>query len=103
MQQWEFTGEGGGQGDVMIAALVLLGLGWNAGLLAGTAMLVDATSSATRARTQGTCDVLVALAGAGGGIGAGFVAGATTYATLCCLTVVAAVALLAFVPRRKSA
>ena len=47
--------------------------------------------------------VLVALAGAGGGIGAGFVAGATTYATLCCLAVVAAVALLAFVPRRKSA
>jgi len=39
----------------------------------------------------------------GRGIGAGFVAGATTYATLCCLTVVAAVALLAFVPRRKSA
>jgi len=49
----------------MIAALVLLGLGWNAGLLAGTTMLVDATSSATRACTQGTCDVLVSLAGAG--------------------------------------
>ena len=42
-------------------------------------------------------------AGASGTIGAGFVAGATTYATLCCLAVVAAVALLAFVPRRKSA
>lgn len=87
----------------MIAALVLLGLGWHAGLLAGTTMLVDATSSAARARTRGTCDVLVWLAGAGGGIGAGFVAGATTYATLCCLAGVAAVTLLAFVTRRKSA
>lgn len=87
----------------MTGVLVLLGLGWNAGLLAGTTMLVHATSSATPARTQGTCDVLVSLAGTGGGIGAGFVAGATTYATLCCLAVVTAVALLAFVPRRKSA
>ncbi|AIF40289.1 MULTISPECIES: hypothetical protein [Dermacoccus] len=87
----------------MIAALVLLGLGWHAGLLADTTMLVDAASSANRARTRGTCDVLVWFAGAGGGIDARFVAGAMTYATLCCLAGVAAVTLLAFVTRRKSA
>lgn len=51
---------------MLIVALTLLGLGWNFGLISGTAMLVDATTPATRARTQGTVDVLVALSGAVG-------------------------------------
>lgn len=56
-----------------VLALVLLGLGWNLGLISGTALVVDATSPATRAQTQGTIDVLVALAGAGGGVASGWV------------------------------
>jgi hypothetical protein len=39
-------------------------LGWN--LISGTAILVDSTNPATRAKTQGTVDVFVALAGAFG-------------------------------------
>lgn len=54
---------------VLAVALVLLGLGWNLGLISGTALLVDATPLADRARMQGSVDVLVALAAmAGGGL-----------------------------------
>lgn len=63
-------------------ALVLLGLGWNFGLISGTALVVDATPPDTRARTQGSVDVLVALSGAGGGALSGVVVGASSYAVL---------------------
>ena len=63
-------------------ALVLLGLGWNLGLISGTTLIVDSTTMATRARTQGSVDVLIALAGAGGGAASGLVVAATSYATL---------------------
>jgi hypothetical protein len=36
-------------------------------VIAGTALVVDATVPENRARTQGSIDVLIALAGAGGG------------------------------------
>lgn len=51
----------------LVAALVLLGLGWNFGLISGTAIIVDATSTSTRAKTQGSVDVGIALSGAIGG------------------------------------
>ena len=54
-------------------ALALLGLGWNFGLISGTALIVDATPVETRARTQGSVDVLIAISGAGGGALSGMV------------------------------
>jgi len=66
----------------LTVALALLGLGWNFGLISGTALVVDATVPANRARTQGSIDVLVALAGAGGGLLSGVVMSATDYGTL---------------------
>ena len=67
---------------VLIIALALLGLGWNFGLISGTAIIVDATEPATRAKTQGTLDVLIALAGASGGALSGMVVASSSYATL---------------------
>lgn len=67
---------------VLIVALALLGLGWNFGLISGTALIVDATNPATRAKTQGTIDVLIALAGASGGALSGMVVAHSGYATL---------------------
>ncbi|WP_412734104.1 MFS transporter [Halalkalibacterium halodurans] len=67
---------------VLIIALALLGLGWNLGLISGTAMIVDATHPATRAKTQGTIDVLVGLSGAAGGALSGMVVAQSSYATL---------------------
>ncbi|PYH28019.1 hypothetical protein US8_00642 [Bacillus altitudinis] len=67
---------------LLIIALSLLGLGWNFGLISGTAQIVDATEPSTRAKTQGTLDVFVALAGASGGALSGMVMANTSYATL---------------------
>jgi MFS family permease len=65
-----------------VLALVLLGLGWNLGLISGTALVVDATDPVTRPRVQGSIDVLVALAGAGGGVLSGVVVAASSFAVL---------------------
>jgi MFS family permease len=67
---------------LLILALALLGLGWNFGLIAGTALVVDHTVPANRARTQGTLDVLVALAGAGAGVMSGVVMAGVGYGAL---------------------
>jgi MFS family permease len=67
---------------LITVALVLLGLGWNFGLISGTALIVDATSLDTRARTQGTVDVLIALSGAGGAAVSGVIVGVSSFATL---------------------
>ena len=64
---------------LLILALILLGVGWNVGLIAGTALVVDATVPENRARTQGGVDVLIALAGAGGGAMSGMVVSATSF------------------------
>jgi MFS family permease len=66
----------------LIIALSLLGLGWNFGLISGTALIVDSTQPSTRAKTQGTVDVLIALAGASGGALSGVVVGLSSYTTL---------------------
>jgi MFS family permease len=65
-----------------IGALVLLGLGWNFGLISGTALVVDATEPSNRPRTQGSIDVLVALAGAVSGALSGVVVAFTDFPTL---------------------
>ncbi|WP_308639802.1 MFS transporter [Paenibacillus silvisoli] len=66
----------------LTTALALLGLGWNFGLISGTAIIIDATDPATRAKTQGTIDVLIALAGASGGALSGMIAANSSYALL---------------------
>lgn len=67
---------------LLIVALALLGLGWNFGLISGTAQIVDATTVATRAKTQGTIDVLIAISGASGGIMSGVIVDHASYAAL---------------------
>ncbi|MFC5448660.1 MFS transporter [Paenibacillus aestuarii] len=67
---------------VLVLALGLLGIGWNLGLISGTTLIVDATDPATRAKTQGTIDVLIALAGASGGALSGMVVSHSSYAFL---------------------
>ncbi|WP_163879996.1 MFS transporter [Paenibacillus favisporus] len=66
----------------LVLALALLGLGWNFGLISGTAAIVDATPPHTRAKTQGTVDVLIALAGASGGALSGMVVAQSSYSVL---------------------
>ncbi|KIH98485.1 MFS transporter [Streptomonospora alba] len=84
---------------VLATALALLGLGWNFGLLAGTAMVTDAAALATRARTQGGVDVGVALAGAGGGMLSGVVVAAAGFPALAVGGGVLALAIVPFAAR----
>ncbi|WP_335869134.1 MFS transporter [Bacillus sp. 2205SS5-2] len=67
---------------VLIFALILLGLGWNFGLISGTALIVDSTHPTTRAKTQGAVDVLIALAGASGGVLSGLIVAQSSYEIL---------------------
>jgi MFS family permease len=76
-------------------ALALLGLGWNLGLITGTAMITDAVPLATRARTQGLADVSIAISGATGGMASGLVVATAGYPFL---TMASAVLALAMVP-----
>jgi MFS family permease len=75
----------------LAVALAVLGIGWNLGLVSGTAIVTDAVPLAVRARTQGAVDLCVALAGAGGGLGSGALVAATSYSTLAVAGAVVAV------------
>ena len=79
---------------LLAVALILLGLGWNLGLLAGTTLVAAAVPIHGRARVQGRLDVAVALAGATGGLASGFVMASTSYGTLASVSGVLAVAVL---------
>ena len=63
-------------------ALMLLGLGWNFGLISGTAIIIDSTTIQNRAKTQGSVDVWVALAGSAGSILSGVIVAYSSYAIL---------------------
>ncbi|WP_344615077.1 MFS transporter [Dactylosporangium salmoneum] len=82
---------------LLALALILLGLGWNLGLVSGTAMITDAAPVERRARIQGNVDLCIALAGAGGGIASGLVMSATSYATLSIIGGLLALAVIPFV------
>ncbi|WP_232661843.1 MFS transporter [Pseudonocardia sp. TRM90224] len=88
---------------LLALALALLGLGWNFGLVSGTAILA-AVPLAVRARTQGKVDVTIALAGAGGGLASGIVVASASYPTLSLAGGVVALLILpivAFTPMRR--
>lgn len=63
-------------------ALILLGLGWNFGLISGTAIIIDSTDMKTRAKTQGSVDVWVALSGTAGSLLSGVIVAYSSYAIL---------------------
>lgn len=56
---------------LVTASLVLLGLGWSASVVAGSALVSDAVAPAQRPQLQGVSDALMNLAGAAGGALAG--------------------------------
>lgn len=72
-------------GDSLIGltiALMLLGLGWNFGLISGTALIIDGTPLATRAKVQGMTDVSIAVFGASAGLLSGVFMAMSSYGTL---------------------
>lgn len=77
----------------LAVALALLGLGWSLGLIAGTTTITDATPVDIRAKTQGTVDLFIAVAGAVGGLFSGLVVAQTSYPTLAVIGAIVAAAL----------
>lgn len=67
---------------LLVIALSLLGIGWNFGLISGTAQIVDSTEPSTRAKIQGSVDVFIALAGASGGALSGMVVAGSSFEML---------------------
>ena len=67
---------------LLTVALMLLGLGWNFGLISGTAIVVDCTTIQTRAKTQGSIDVGVAIGGSVGSLLSSVIVAFSSYAVL---------------------
>jgi predicted MFS family arabinose efflux permease len=88
-----------GQEDqaLVTVALVLLGLGWSASTVAGSALLAEATAPPLRTRRQGRSDLAMSLVGSVGAIAAGGILALIGYGglALVALVVVAAIVLLA--------
>ncbi|MGB3351363.1 MAG: MFS transporter [Mycobacterium sp.] len=78
----------------LAVALALLGFGWSLGLIAGTTTITDAAPITNRARTQGTVDLFVAVAGAVGGLSSGLIVAQTSYPTLAVIGAVTAATLV---------
>ncbi|MFJ6378718.1 MFS transporter [Kitasatospora sp. NPDC092039] len=86
---------------VLAAALLLAGVGWNLGLVGGTAVVTAAAPPSRGAATQGLADVGLSVAGCTGGLLSGPVVAAGGYETLafgCAL-----VALLVALPAVRAA
>ena len=67
---------------MLTVALMLLGLGWNFGLISGTAIIVDYTTLHNRAKIQGSIDVGVAIGGSVGSILSSVIVAYSSYALL---------------------
>jgi len=58
---------------LMFVGLFFLGLGWNVGLIAGSALLTRSVPDEARVEVQGTADLAMSLSGAAAAFGSGFV------------------------------
>jgi MFS family permease len=70
------------QTALLSVGLVLLGLGWSAGLVAGSALLTVAVPVPERTAVQGLADVSMNVAGAVGGIVAGLTVSGASFGVL---------------------
>lgn len=84
----------GGAGAVGFAlGLVVLGVGWNAGLIAGSTLLVSAVPLAQRPRVEGAGELGMGIAAASATAAAGPIVGVAGYTTLAVAGAVAAATL----------
>ena len=67
---------------LLTSALLLLGIGWNFGLIGSSTLLTDSVAVADRTRVQGVSDLLMGSAGAAGGVLSGVVLAVGGFAML---------------------
>lgn len=80
---------------LLFPALWLLGLGWNFGLIGGSALLSESVADEHRVGVQGTADLLMSLCGGIAGFASGFIRKAVGYHALAMTATIAAGLLLA--------
>ncbi|MDJ1133165.1 MFS transporter [Streptomyces iconiensis] len=87
------------------AGLFLLGLGWSAGLVSGSALLTDSVPQPARAAVQGLSDLIMNSAAGVGGVLSGLVVAEAGYGWLNALAaaLLIPVAAMALLPGRRSA
>jgi MFS family permease len=81
----------------LAAALMVLGLGWSATMVAGSTLLSESIPVELRASAQGLSDLIMGLAGASAGALSGVVVAAWGYPTLTLLAALATAPLMALV------
>lgn len=74
--------------QMLALGLFLLGLGWSATLVGGSALLSESVPVADRPTAQGASDLLMNSGAALGGAAAGVVISVTSYSMLCAITAV---------------
>lgn len=72
----------GGDRLLLVGALFLLGLGWNFGFVAGSALVIEDVDPHARLRVQGVADAFVWMSGAVATLASGFLLDAGGYAEL---------------------
>jgi MFS family permease len=91
---------------VLILGLVLLGIGWNFGLIGGSTLLTDAVPELDRPRVQGVADASAGVAGMLGGVLSGLLLSVAGFAALGLAAVAVAAGLLGaslfWVPKRPT-
>jgi MFS family permease len=81
---------------LIFIGLFLLGLGWNIGLIAGSALVTSSVAVTERVEVQGTADLLMSFCGGCAAFGSGFIKRAWGFHLLANGTSVAALALALF-------
>jgi MFS family permease len=81
--------------SLIFAGLFLLGLGWNFGLIGGSALLTESVPTDERVGVQGSADLLMSMCGGAAGFSSGFIKAAWGYHMLANAATVAAGVLMA--------
>ncbi|MEO8262331.1 MAG: MFS transporter [Pseudolysinimonas sp.] len=97
-----FVSIGGEDQGAVIAGLILLGLGWSASTVAGSALIAESADPLRRTVIQGRADLLMSASGALGGALAGPALAALTYEGLGAVAITLVVVVLAAVGLRSA-
>lgn len=88
---------------LFILGLVLLGIGWNLGLISGTTAVVNGTNTLERPKVQSRIDVLIAVCGSLAGISSGIIVNYSDYEMLSFISILLAtcIIMVVFITRKK--
>ena len=91
-----------GRTGFLVPGLFLLGLGWNFGLIAGSALLTESVDDTNRVGVQGSADMIMSICGGIGGLTSGVVKSMVGFHVLSIIGLAAAFSVLAAVTLDRS-